>query len=121
MPKKLDTATLENTFEEDEKKAYGELEGCLHGFINLLPEEYKGVIIKSEIEGKSQKELSKTMGINYVTLRSKVQRGRDRIRKMIVDACGIEKDAAGGLLDCVPKSHKSSCGASPSCESNNKM
>ncbi len=119
MPENLDTPTLENTFERDEKKAYRELESCLHGFINLLPEGYKDLIIKSEIEGKSQKELSEAMGINYVTLRSKVQRGRDRIRKMIFDACSIEKDAAGGLLECVPKSDESSCGASSSCGCNN--
>src|SRR6266487_1680928 len=77
-PEDLDTSTLGNTFEVDEKKAYGELENCLHGFINLLPTEYKDLIIKSEIEGKSQKELSEILGINYVTLRSKVQRGRER-------------------------------------------
>ncbi len=106
-------------YERNEKKAYRELESCLHGFINLLPEGYKDLIIKSEIEGKRQKEQSEAMGINYVTLRSKVQRGRDRIRKMIFDACSIEKDAAGGLLECVPKSDESSCGASSSCGCNN--
>jgi RNA polymerase sigma-70 factor, ECF subfamily len=118
IPKELDTSTLENTFERSEKKAYGKLESCLPRFIDLLPEEYKDLIIKAEIQGKSQKQLSETTGINYVTLRSKVQRGRDRIRKMVFDACHIEKDAAGGLLECVPKSNRSSCGSSSSCANN---
>ena len=115
----LIASTREISFERKEEKSYGEMESCLHDFINLLPEEYKDLIVKSEIDGKSQKELSETTGINYITLRSKVQRGRDRIQKMLFNACKIEKDAAGGLLECVPKSNKSSWNSSSVCGCDN--
>src|SRR5215213_8938952 len=102
----------EISFERKEEKAYSEMESCVHGFINLLPEEYKDLIVKSEIDGKSQKQLSEITGIKYVTLRSKVQRGRERIQKMLLNSCKIEKDSAGGVLECAPTSNKSSFNSS---------
>ncbi len=114
----LNIATLENPLETIEGKSYGEMEGCLHGLINLLPEDYKNLIVESDIKGKCQKELSETTGINYVTLRSKVQRGRDRIRKMMFNACSIEKDAASGLLECLPKSEMNSISTMSACNCN---
>src|SRR5215212_3383557 len=111
----LIAATPEISFERKEEKSHGEMESCLHGFINLLPEEYKDLIVKSEIDGKSQKQLSEITGINYVTLRSKVQRGRDRIQKMLLNSCKIEKDSAGGVLECAPTSNKSSLNSSSAC------
>lgn len=96
---------------EEKATAYYELENCLSSFIAQLPEDYRQLIILSEIEGKSQKELSKSLNINYVTLRSKIQRGREKIKKMLFDACLVEKDTAGRFVDCTPKLNSSSCGA----------
>lgn len=94
----------------EEDVLYAELENCLSGFIEQLPEDYKTLIMLSEIEGRSQKELSESLGINYVTLRSKVQRGRDKIKKMIFDACVVHQDTSGRLVECLPKSTSAACG-----------
>lgn len=96
--------------EESEVNTYSEMEECLYVFIDQLPDDYKTIITLSEIEGRSQKELAQSLGVNYVTLRSKVQRGREKIRKMIFDACIVEQDASGRFLECIPRS------GSPSCE-----
>lgn len=105
-----DVDTLELEFEDQsEANGYGDLEGCLGSFIAQLPEDYRQVITLSELQGKSQKELSETLGVNYVTIRSKVQRGRERIRKLIFDACAVEQDKNGRLVDCTPKNQQSSC------------
>src|SRR5215207_4013381 len=118
IPELLSDSILDRSVERRESKVHSELESCMHAFINLLPTEYKELIIKSDIDGTSQKELSETIGINYVTLRSKVQRGRERIRNMILDSCNIEKDAAGGLLECEPRSSKDFQQISSSCGCN---
>lgn len=99
----------------EEEAGYVELEGCLHGFIDQLPEDYKTIVTQSEIEGKSQKEVAESLGINYVTLRSKVQRGREKIRKMILDACIVEKDTLGRVAGCTPKSESTTCGSESEC------
>ncbi len=82
---------------------YHEMEGCLPGFIDQLPDDYRTVVTQSEIQGRSQKELSESLGVNYVTLRSKVQRGREKIKKMILNTCAVELDMRGRLVDCSPK------------------
>lgn len=107
----VDVDALSNTHfvQKEENSTYQELEGCIHGFIDALPDDYKEIIFLSEIEGRSQKELSQLLEINYVTLRSKVQRGRDKIRKMIFDACIVEQDRAGRFVGCIPKPDSSSC------------
>lgn len=111
----LDALAINSLVQQNEESAYHELENCLNGFIEALPIDYKHIILLSEIEGKSQKELSKSLGINYVTLRSKVQRGREKIKKMIFDACIIEQDTAGRFVDCTPKPNSPACGSEESC------
>ncbi|ELR70221.1 RNA polymerase sigma factor SigZ [Fulvivirga imtechensis AK7] len=96
--------------DSDETNVYEELEPCLHDFIDQLPDDYRTIIRLSEIEGKSQKEISESLGLNYVTLRSKVQRGREKIRKMIFDTCMVEQDASGRFAGCVPKAGVQVCG-----------
>ena len=100
--------------DEEHEDAYQELQGCLNSFIERLPTDYKKIIVQSEIEGKSQKEISENLDINYVTLRSKVQRGRTKIKNMIIDACVIEKDVLGRVTDCNPNPASPGCSSSSS-------
>jgi RNA polymerase sigma-70 factor, ECF subfamily len=107
-----DIETLQIDFKDQTgTNSYEDLEGCIHGFISQLPDDYRQIIILSEIEGKSQKELSEFLGINYITVRSKVQRGREKIRKLIYDACVIDQNISGGFVDCTPKGQQSNCGS----------
>src|SRR5215207_9245399 len=62
--RELNFSTIENSPETIEVKSYGEMEGCLHGFINLLPRDYKDLIVESDLKGKGQRQLSETTGIN---------------------------------------------------------
>ena len=114
-PQSMDALHVKQNSTEEEAGAYQELENCLHAFINALPPDYKKIVLLSEIEGKSQKELAETLGINYATVRSKVQRGRDKIKKMIFDSCVIEQDTAGRFVECTPKAEPSSCSTEGEC------
>ncbi len=106
---------LPNPLHENESAAYPEMEGCIYSLMSQLPDEYRLVIEESEIKGVSQKELAATLGLNYVTLRSKVQRGRERLKKMLNDSCLIEQAALGTVMECLPKNASDSCGKSSSC------
>lgn len=83
------------------------LETCLGGFIQNLPEEYREIIIDSELKGISQKELSVKYHLPYPTMRSRVQRGRARLKEMLLDCCEIEVDSRGNVLAAKAKN---SCG-----------
>lgn len=91
--------------------AYHLMEGCIHSLIAQLPDEYRLVIEQSELKGMSQKDLAQQLDMNYITLRSKVQRGRERLRKMLNDSCMIEQAHLGTVTDCKPKTASQCCGS----------
>lgn len=95
--------TLDETFEqsllnEDARAATG-LDGCMHNMINLLPEPYRQTLIDSEIHGISQKELAEKYDIPYPSLRSRVQRGRERLKQLYSNCCHIQQDARGNIVE----------------------
>lgn len=79
------------------------LDKCLLQFIDQLPDEYKFIVSDSEIQGVSQKELAAKYQMTYSTLRSRVQRGRERLQKMLLSCCKIESDSRGNILDATQR------------------
>lgn len=106
--------SLEHSLYQEEQQhsaAYSDMVGCLNNFIKMLPEDDREIIRQSEIQGISQKELAASLNMNYTTLRSKVQRGRNKLKDLIYEACVIEKDVVGTVVECTPKN----TGSSSSC------
>jgi RNA polymerase sigma-70 factor, ECF subfamily len=88
------------------------LDKCLLGFIEQLPDEYRMIINDAEIRGISQKALAEKYQLAYPTLRSRVQRGRERLHKMMVACCRIESDKRGNILEA---SLINKCDETPDC------
>ena len=87
------------------------LDKCLKGFIQKLPEEYRDIIIDSELKGIKQKDLANKYNLQYPTIRSRVQRGRTRLKEMLLKCCKIEADNRGNILGATPKDNcADSCG-----------
>jgi len=66
--------------------------------IELLPEKYRQAIYLTEIEGLSQKELAKRLGISYSGAKSRVQRGREKLKEVILQCCEVQADGYGNIL-----------------------
>ncbi|MCG8578261.1 MAG: sigma-70 family RNA polymerase sigma factor [Flavobacteriales bacterium] len=83
-----ETAQLENTQEEiDLPPIYQAAEGCLKHFLEHIPIEQKEAIVQVYFEGKSQKQLAANMDITYSTLKSRIQRGKQKLAEMIESCC----------------------------------
>jgi len=83
------------------------LDQCMSSMIGLLPDEYRDIIVESEIKGVKQKDLAEKYGIPYPSMRSKVQRGRERLKQLFYNCCHIETDKLGNVMDA---QRKSDCG-----------
>ena len=81
------------------------LDKCLKGFIKKLPEEYRDIIIDSELKGIKQKDLAEKYNLAYPTVRSRVQRGRSRLKEMLLNCCKIEADSRGNILQATSKNN----------------
>ncbi|HYG50256.1 MAG TPA: sigma-70 family RNA polymerase sigma factor [Flavobacteriales bacterium] len=97
-----DEFTIDLPEEETHDNTKG-LDACLTGFIDALPNDYKSIIIDSEIKGIAQKELSGKYNLAYPTMRSRVQRGREKLYKMMLNCCHIETDNRGNIIEATKK------------------
>jgi RNA polymerase sigma-70 factor, ECF subfamily len=75
------------------------LDCCLINFVNQLPEEYRDIIIDVEMNGIKQKDLAGKYDLAYPSIRSRVQRGREKLKQILLDCCHIEWDNRGNILD----------------------
>ena len=113
----LDGLTEESTLDDTDFDPTKGLEQCINSMITLLPEEYREIIIDSELNGVKQKDLADKYGLPYTSMRSRVQRGRERLKQLFYNCCHIETDSMGNVLSA---QGKSGCGGpcDPSCSDN---
>jgi len=72
--------------------------GWLRGFVAALPEPYREAVELSELEGLSQAEVAERQGLSLSGAKSRVQRGRAKLREALLACCAFEFDRRGGLV-----------------------
>lgn len=75
-----------------------------------LPEPYREALELSELQGLSQAELAKRLGMSPSGARTRVQRGRNLLRQQLEACCEIAREG-GQVLDWTPRD-PCACGAS---------
>ncbi len=106
---------LPESNEPDNMNLNKELAKCLRSMIRQLPEKYREAIELTELEGLSQKDLSEKLGISFSGAKSRVQRGRQKLKEIISACCHLELDRYGNILDYREKNPTCTCN---SCERN---
>lgn len=89
------------------------LDKCLVGFVRQLPDEYRDIIIDSELHEIRQKDLAVKYNLRYPTVRSRVQRGRARLKELLLGCCTVETDSRGNIIQ---STRQGSCGGSCGCK-----
>ena len=81
------------------RAAEAELAPCLTAMISRLPEPYRSAIELTSVRGFTQAEAAGHAGVSVSGMKSRVQRGREQLRQMLVQCCEIAVDARGGVSD----------------------
>ena len=100
----MESAIEENVLEHEQRDPTMELDQCMTTMIGLLPAEYKDIIIDAELNGIKQKELAEKYNMAYPSMRSRVQRGRERLKKLFYDCCYIKTDRLGNVIETQSRS-----------------
>ena len=86
-----------------------ELSACLRPMTQHLPPHYRDAIVLVELEGVTHREAATRHGISVSGMKSRVQRGRRMVKRMLEDCCEIHFGPAGAIEDytsrdpsCVP-------------------
>jgi len=90
-------------FAEDDDAVAREVATYLSFFVALLPSPYREAITLTELEGRTQKEAAEMLGISLSGMKSRVQRGRERLRAMLEACCEVAVDARGKVVACEPR------------------
>jgi RNA polymerase sigma-70 factor (ECF subfamily) len=82
------------------------LDCCLLAFVDQLPEEYRRIIRDVDLNGAKQKDLTEKYDLAYPSIRSRVQRGREKLKQLLLDCCSVDWDNRGNILEVNAKSCK---------------
>jgi RNA polymerase sigma-70 factor (ECF subfamily) len=80
-----------------------ELTQCIALFVARLPSPYREAVTLTELEGLSQKDAAELLGLSSSGLKSRVHRGRQKMRAMFEACCEISLDCRGRVLECKPR------------------
>lgn len=64
-----------------------EMQDCINEHIDKLPSDYRIVIVLSELEGMSNKEIAEILGISLSNVKIRLHRARTRLKAILDDAC----------------------------------
>jgi len=84
-----------------------EFEPCLRALAERLPELYREPILLSEFEGTTHKEAGKILGLSPSAAKSRVRRGREKLKDLLLACCRFEFDRNGNIAEVGPNSTES--------------
>jgi len=86
-----------------DREAASQLAGCVAAFVAQLASPYREAVTLVELEGLTIKDAAELAGISVSGMKSRVQRGRARLRELFEDCCEIALDARGKVTDFEPR------------------
>ena len=92
---------LPSTVEPVEQSIYEEISDCIRPLINNLPEKYKWALEYTELNGHSHRKLSDELGISISGAKSRVQRGREKLKSLLISSCKLQTDAKGTVISSI--------------------
>ena len=69
-----------------------EMSACIGEFVARLPENYKTVMILSELEGLTNGEIAAVLGLTLDTVKIRLHRAREKLRKDLEAGCNLYRD-----------------------------
>lgn len=92
----LGVPTAENP---EENPASDDLALCLVPMLRALPAPYGDALMLTDIEGLTQAQAAARLGLSLSGMKSRVQRGRRKLKQALLRCCTVELDRRGGILD----------------------
>ena len=93
----------ENTIPDDGKPVLDtllirkDMNECIRGIVNSLPESYGAVLVLSEFEGLTNAEIADILRVSLETVKIRLHRARTRLRKEMEAKCNFYRDERNEL------------------------
>ena len=94
-----DDVALPDTADSAERQAIrSEMSECVRDLTNELPDNYRTVLVLSEIEGLKDAEIAEVVGATVQAVKIRLHRARVRLRQIMEDRCRFYRDRDSTLL-----------------------
>lgn len=87
---------------EDETASRRELAACIRPMLSALPGDQRTALELTDLGELSQVEAASAEGVSVSGMKSRVQRGRHRLRAELTRCCRVELDRRGAIIDHQP-------------------
>jgi RNA polymerase sigma-70 factor, ECF subfamily len=94
----MDGLAVDSVGGEQPNDARAEMAHCIAPMVRGLPDDYRRAIELTELEGMTQAAAAERLGLSIPGAKSRVQRGRARLRAMLLRCCQIETDRRGRVV-----------------------
>ena len=99
QPNGHETVQTQPLYDDAPANRNDDVVGWLPEMIDDLPEPYRDAVRLHEIEGLSQQDVANRLGLSLSGAKSRVQRGREKLRTQLQRCCSFELDRRGNVLD----------------------
>lgn len=69
-----------------------EMSSCVQDYIDTLPEQYRTVVMLSEIEELTNPEIAEILGLTIETVKIRLHRGRAKLKGKLETGCDFDRD-----------------------------
>ena len=109
-----EVSDIETGFKDSENmldSVDNEFAKCLRPLTNRLEPKYKEALLLTDFNQIKQEDAAQRIGISVSGMKSRVQRGRTKLKEELLSCCAIEKDRFGKVIDYKQKdsSNKDQC------------
>ena len=87
----------------EEGASVGALTACLPRVLSELSATDREAVTLCDLEGLTQADYARRVGLTLAGAKARVQRARKRLRQQLTEACQVRLDAAGHVRDFVPR------------------
>jgi RNA polymerase sigma-70 factor (ECF subfamily) len=74
-----------------------DMTACIRGMVNDLPEQYRTVLVLSDLEEFTNAEIGDVLGLSLDTVKIRLHRARSQLKKAMDHACHINHDGRNEL------------------------
>lgn len=94
---------------EPDRNVNQEVSDWLPVFIDKLPSGYREAVRLYELDGVPQKEIAERLGLSLSGAKSRIQRGRQKLKRLLHDCCVFDLDRHGNVLDYRSREEERCC------------
>jgi len=78
--------------ETDQQLVIDEMNSCVRGVIDSLPEDYRTALVLHDLEGQTAAQVAEIAGCSLATAKIRIHRARRRLKQALDDECRFYRD-----------------------------